>query len=210
LPQDLSVDERRDLWPPAADLRPEHLGNCRVVPSRLHLLDLMPSGGVCAEVGIATCDFSAEIIARMKPAKLHLLDIDPHWIVGARARFADEIAAGRVVLHQGDSSTILRSLPQASFDWIYIDGDHDYDGCRKDLEAAAGCLKAAGVIALNDYTFWGPSDFCKYGVMEAVNEFCISRDFEMTYLALQGRGYHDVAVRRIGERDAAGYEALDG
>jgi hypothetical protein len=53
------------------------------------------------------------------------------------------------------------------------------------------------MIVLNDYTFWGPADFGKYGVMEAVNEFCTACGWEFAYLALQGRGYHDVAIRRM-------------
>jgi hypothetical protein len=197
LPQDLTQDERRVLWPGAADLSPEHVRNCRVYPNRSLPLELIPPDAVCAEVGIFLCDFSTEIMLRAKPRELHLIDIDPQWLDGARRRFPDEIAGGRVILHQGDSSTILRSLPPASFDWIYVDGDHNYLGCKKDIEAAAVCLKPGGLMALNDYTFWGPSDFAKYGVMEAVNEFCVTNGWEFVYFALQGRGYHDVAIRKI-------------
>ena len=197
LPQDLRPDQRRALWPAAADLGPEHVGNCRVYPNRSQPLELIARGAACAEVGIFRCDFSAEILAR-EPSELHLIDIDPQWLAVAQERFPAEIASGQVVLRQGDSSTILRSLPPASLDWIYIDGDHTFEGCKADLEAARLCLKPAGLIALNDYTFWGPSDFCKYGVMEAVNEFCVTHQFEFVYFALQGRGYHDVGIRKIG------------
>ena len=197
LPQDLTMDERRALWPTAAELSAEHVRNCRVYPSRDLPLELVPPDAICAEVGIFRCEFSTEILRRTKPRELHLIDIDPQWLNIARGKFLNEIARDQVVLHQGDSSTVLRSLQPASFDWIYVDGDHNYDGCKKDIEAAALCVKPGGMIALNDYTFWGPSDFNKYGVMEAVNEFCVTYGWEFVYLALQGRGYHDVAIRKI-------------
>jgi spermidine synthase len=190
------MGERRALWPMATELAAEHVRNCRVYPNRVAPLELVPQDAICAEVGIFECDFSAEIRKRA-PKELHLIDIDPQWLDGARRRFPGDIASGRIVLHEGDSSTVLRSLPPASFDWIYIDGDHHYDGCKKDIEAAAECLKPGGLMALNDYTFWGASDFYKYGVMEAVNEFCATEGWEFVYFALQGRGYHDVAIRKM-------------
>lgn len=197
LPQDLSMDGRRLLWPAARDLEVRHVTNCRVVPNRVELLDFMPKGGVCAEVGIFKCQFSKRILERTAPHKLHLIDMDAQWIEGAKRIFPNEIQSGRVVLHRGDSATTMFSMPKSYFDWVYIDGDHSYDGCKRDLESAALCLKPEGLLALNDYTFWGVSDFCKYGVMEAVNEFCLSRDFEFIYLALQGRGYYDVVLRKM-------------
>jgi spermidine synthase len=180
----------------AAPLGPEHVRDCRVYPDRVAPLELIPPDAVCAEVGIFECDFSAEIRKRA-PKELHLIDINPRWLDLARRRFPDDIASGRVVLREGDSSTVLRSLPEGSFDWIYIDGDHSYEGCKKDVEAAAVCLRPGGLMALNDYTFWEVSDFGKYGVMEAVNEFCVKDGWEFVYFALQGRGYHDVAIRKI-------------
>jgi predicted O-methyltransferase YrrM len=195
--EDMSLEARRQMWPAAPDLADRHVQNCRVLRNRVAMLEFMPKRAVCAEVGIWTGEFSAQIMQATQPATLHLIDIDKEWIDRAAQRFRQKIDHGEVRLHLGDSSTILSTMPKAYFDWLYIDGDHSYEGAKADLEAALPTLKDGGLIALNDYTFFAPSDFAKYGVMEAVHGFCIAHEFEFVFFALQGRGYHDVALRRI-------------
>jgi predicted O-methyltransferase YrrM len=157
----------------------------------------MPKNGVCAEVGIFMGKYSEIILRVTQPTRLHLIDIDPTCINHATGLFGPQLSSGQVCLHLGDSATILSGMPDAYFDWVYIDGDHSYEGVKRDLEATVTKIKEGGLIAMNDYTFFGPSDFSKYGVMEAANEFCITHNFEFIYLALQGRGYHDVVLRQI-------------
>lgn len=194
--EDLSPSQRRDMWPAARPLDQSHIQNCKMLTSRDAMLDLMPKDGVCIEVGILHCEFSRKILKRTSPRKLHLVDIKSESIQLAEQIFRDEIANGRVEVHHGDSAEVIDGLPQDYFDWVYIDGDHSYEGVKRDLNVSYASLKSGGLMALNDYIFFGPSDFMKYGVMEAVNEFCLDRDFEMIYFALQGRGYYDVCLRK--------------
>jgi hypothetical protein len=195
--QDLSAEQRRAMWPPARPLTAKHLTHCKVIESREKLLELMPKNAVCAEIGIDRCDFSQLIMDITHPRELHLVDFNSGFIEAAKRRFGSELGAGQVKVHHGDSSDVILKMPDQYFDWIYIDADHNYAGVKKDLYAAHIKIKRDGLIALNDYIYFAPSVFRKFGVVEAVNEFCVERDFEIIYFALQGRMYNDVVLRRL-------------
>lgn len=191
-----STESLRKRWPEAPKLTDQHISNCRLSIDRIQMLNRIPKGGVYAELGIFKCNFSDEIYRKLEPEKLHLIDIAPESIQIAKAKFTKEISSGKIEVHLGDSSQTLLSLEEILFDWIYIDGDHNYEGVKRDLDAAYRKLKPDGLISLNDYIYFGPSDITKYGVIEAVNEFCIDYNFEIIDLALQGRMYNDVTIRR--------------
>ncbi len=189
---DNASDYFADVVPP--QLSECHLENSRIVPSREHILPLMPKGGVCAEVGTQTGAFAKLIQSILRPSKLHIYDIS--YNVFDHAHFADSIQDGIVELHEGDSSTLLGQLPDQYFDFIYIDGDHSYNGIVKDLAQAARKIRDDGWIVCNDYTIYSPLEKTKYGVYRAVNEFCLNQGFEIIYLGLHKWGYHDVALRK--------------
>ncbi len=194
-----SMSSRRERWPFAEKLEHKHIKNCRLVEDRIKMLELIPKGGVCAEIGILKGDYSRYILDIVKPLNLHLVDVDPKSIKVAKKRFEDEIAQNLVEVHLEDSSTYLSSVPDETFDWIYIDGDHSYEGVKRDLEAAHTKIKPTGLISLNDYIFFGSSDLTKYGIIEATNEFCVEYDYELVHFALHGRMYNDVTIRRINQ-----------
>lgn len=63
-------------------------------------------------------------------------------------------------------------------DWIYIDGDHSYEQCKKDLNNALQIVKPGGLIIGDDYG-WPDAKWEKPGVTKAVNEFVLQTDFSM-------------------------------
>lgn len=181
---------------PAPELPAEKLADCQLLPNRYLLIDKVRKGGVMAEIGVDRGDFSLEILTRCQPDTLHLFDIDISRLVNPQIRAELADGPGRVQTHVGDSSTNMSAMPDASFDMIYIDGDHAYEGVMKDVEASIPKLKPDGVLIFNDYTTWSASTMFHCGVARAVHEVCLRHPFKFRYMALQTMLYNDVMLVR--------------
>ncbi len=156
-------------------LKFQHLENCRVVPDREAILQTVQPDSIAIEVGVQKGNFSRSILDICQPAKLYLIDLDLYGF-GVPERFKDEIAAGTVEIHEGDSSSILATFPDEYFDFIYIDADHRYTGVKKDIEVGKSKLKTEGLMIFNDSTYWSPGECQRYGVIEAVNGLCLEEN----------------------------------
>ncbi len=187
------------LWAPG--LSDIHVQNCSVFCSRERMLHALPKNAIVAEIGTQYGAFAEKIMLATHPQKLHIIDIDLS-LLRANLDERTAIKAGlenhSVELHQGDSSTVIATFPDQYFDWIYIDGDHSYDGVKKDIEKSYPKLKEDGLLVFNDYTHWSPYEMIPYGIPRAVNEFCIANHWEIVFLALDSfLTYQDVAIRKI-------------
>jgi SAM-dependent methyltransferase len=186
------------VW--ADKLTDRHLANCRVFPSREELIVTMTKSAVCAEVGVESGYFSAQILKRTAPRRLHLLDLDISQIRYDRyPELVSAVESGVVQLHQGRSVQIFSTFPDSYFDWLYVDGDHSFAGVTSNIRQAVRVVKPQGLIVFNDYVKYSPLEHVQYGVMEAVNDLCLRQDFEVVGFALHGLGYFDVALRKIRE-----------
>jgi SAM-dependent methyltransferase len=165
------------------------------LPHRDELLKQLPPGGVVAEVGTYQGHFARKILDVCQPDRLHAIDID----LGAFAYrdFGSELSSERLVLHQGDSSTILSGFSDGYFDWMYIDADHSYEGVYKDIQQAKRVVRPDGLLVFNDYTVYSWVGGGVYGIPRAVHDLCLDEGWEFTYFALNSAGYHDVALRRV-------------
>ena len=68
------------------------------------------------------------------------------------------------------SNEWFEKYSDVELDWIYVDGDHSYEGCLSDLENSLKAVKPGGLILGDDYG-WTNSKWNKPGVTKAVNEF---------------------------------------
>ena len=53
-----------------------------------------------------------------------------------------------------------------------------------------------GMLAFNDYTFWSHRELMCYGVMQAVNEFCLKEFSGRSFVCLNSEVYYDVVLKK--------------
>ena len=181
---------------PAAELPTAKLADCQVLPNRFELLEKVAKGGVMAEVGVDTGDFSLRILNTCNPEKLHLFDIDISRLSNPTILKGLEDGSGRLKTHVGDSSTNMSKMPDAYFDMVYLDGDHEYEGVMRDIMAVLPKMKPDGVILFNDYAVWSATSMFHCGVARAVHELCLNHPWKFRYIALQTMMYNDVMLVR--------------
>jgi len=76
-------------------------------------------------------------------------------------------------------------------DWIYIDGDHSYEGCLKDLENSLNVVKPGGLILGDDYG-WPNAKWFKPGVTKAVDEFI--NKHKLTKMLRHGETQYEIRI----------------
>jgi len=140
---------------------------------------------VGVEIGVHRGEFSKKILERTDIETLYL--IDP-WVVGGidypkndrdedmrMALEAVEPHKDRVVIVRGFSMEVADQLP--NLDFIYIDGDHRYEGVKGDMETYWPKCNDGGIFAGHDFYLRH-----KCGVPRACYEFfdSIGHEFYVT------------------------------
>ncbi len=156
---------------------------------RTKVLKQVPKNAICAEIGSWKGDFASKILNETSPAKLFL--IDPYkyypqykrgWFGGASGsqenmdkvylgvekRFQKHIEQNQLEIVREESVKAFERFKDSFFDWIYIDGNHEYEFVLNDLKKYFFKVKPGGLILGDDY---GTEGWWKDGVSKAVNEF---------------------------------------
>lgn len=84
-----------------------------------------------------------------------------------------------VTIHRKWSKDFFDTF-EDKLDWIYIDGDHTYEGCYADLTGCMKIMKPGSFIFGDDYP-WAKTKG-KPGVLQAVDQFIQETGFEITKL----------------------------
>ena len=180
---DFIMDKRAPMLPADALL------NVRVYPNRRLLMRDLPEKAKVAELGTEHGNWAYQVLKDNPPREMHMFDLSFDLL-------RKEVGTHPAIrLHEGDSADNLSKMPNAFFDWIYIDGDHSYRGVSRDVEQAVKKVKHDGWLVFNDYTLWSWKGIMAYGVVAAVNELILS-GWEMRAIGLNPTGYLETAVQR--------------
>jgi len=197
----VGYDIHRTLFPVRMTIPPllqEHVDGAVLYAHRTRALESLPRGGVVAEIGVALGDFSQAMLTYLAPCRFDAFDLFIGLSHRAQyeRRFADEIAAGKLHVHEGDSSLEMEKQPDSTYDVIYIDGDHSYEGVMRDANTSARKLKSDGILIFNDYIIFDYIHGVPYGVVPVVHEFCVNRGWKVVYFTLCEHLFNDIALRR--------------
>jgi hypothetical protein len=163
----------------------------KLFENRIDMINtLVPKGGSYAEIGIFKGELSKILYTMLEPSKLVLFDIfngieysadqDGNNMItwDLTTTYNDLLDYSKsnpgIVLMKGDSSSNLNIFSDHTFDMIYIDGDHSYEGCKSDIEVAYKKIKKGGWIMGHDYemNMNKAKTVYSFGVRKAVDEFC--------------------------------------
>lgn len=155
--------------------------------TRINMIDsLVLKRGVYAEIGVFAGTFSKTLFEILSPKQLYLLDLFEGTAVSGDQDgnnlssinlsdvYKEIVLNPNFTVLKGDSSTRLSELQDSSIDMVYIDGDHGYEGCMRDLRVAFDKVKCGGWIMGHDYEMNMTKARSSYvfGVKQAVDEFC--------------------------------------
>ena len=190
---------------PMYELSDKHIRNASIVLNRDVLIEKFPIHSVVAELGVDEGDYSDSILRICKPKKLHLIDCwnskryDTSKQARVEERFRNQIQSGIVEIHKDLSTQAVNLFPDKYFDWIYIDSNHSYKNVSDELRLYMNKIRRGGIIAGHDFTGGSWSKLIKFGVIEAVYEFCVRYDWEILYLTAENRENPSFAIRRISD-----------
>ena len=133
---------------------------------------------VGAEIGVLRGNFSVSMLDYFPNLTLYLVDNwseYPETEVIARERL--KVFGDRARIIKGDSIEVASQVPN-NLDFVFIDADHSYEACLKDLQVYSKKVRSGGWITGHDY----PN---KPGVKQAVEEFFpkgFKRDVDYTFM----------------------------
>jgi predicted O-methyltransferase YrrM len=78
------------------------------------------------------------------------------------AKFKQKIKLIRADSHSKSTlDKVKKILSERQLDLLFIDGDHTYEGVRKDFEMYSGLVKKGGLIAFHDICYHAPETGCE-------------------------------------------------
>jgi hypothetical protein len=161
---------------------------------------------VGCEIGVFAGEF-AESLVRKAPQHLTLIDswqgqdgmlfsgdVDGNNGVNLSQEYLYGLVVSRfaqnphVTILRGWTWDLIPTLPDKSLDYVYMDADHTYEGMKRDLNLIQSKLKPEGLLMGHDYemNFAKAKIPWKFGVQQAVDEFCQETGYKLIAKAMDG------------------------
>jgi hypothetical protein len=168
-----------------------HIARCGIPESAAdtrarEILSRLPEGARGAEIGVFAGDLSARLLMR-DDIGLYMVD---SWAAHGDGQYAEsgdfhatlsqtqqdaymQMAINATAFAEGRRVVLRRNSVDAAsavdaLDFVFIDADHSYEGCKADIAAWYPKIKSGGLVAGHDYS---NIDFPCFGVNQAVDEF---------------------------------------
>lgn len=163
------------------------------LPRILNHLGLTGSG---VEVGVQRGHFSEFLLRNWLGKKLYMVDIwrqVSNYNDIANVNHMEQLECmaeafrrvyefhERAVMIRSDSAVAAHFIAHGELDFVYLDGDHSYEGCKKDLEVWWDKLKPGGIFCGDDYldSPFEKNGMADFGVKRAVDEFAVAHNLKL-------------------------------
>jgi hypothetical protein len=126
------------------------------------------------EVGVDTGKTTFYLLDNISNLKIYAIDTD------IKKFYNKDIAKkynDRLIPIQGYSYEVADQIPDNTIDIVFIDGDHSYEGVKKDIHAYRPKLKSTGLLTGHDIDY--------PGVNKAVNELIKKFDIGSNFVWIQ-------------------------
>lgn len=136
------------------------------------LAQTVPTNGTALEVGSFKGRSAAYIASAFQPSNAKLYCVDT-WMSQAMSQKEEDVFgvfkkntqswSDHIVPMRGNSQEVAKRWPGTPIDFLWIDGDHSYEGCRNDILSWLPFVREGAIVAFHDY-----ANPC--GVEQAVEE----------------------------------------
>ena len=183
----------------------------KLLVDRTDFLRVLQKGLVFAEIRVGMGDFSDKILTTCFPKSLFAIDYfnlhqqsdppEPGKFQGMdheayyKRRFAGAIRDGRVEIFKGRRDRIAE-LEDSSIDVAFLGGDYSHGAVRSDLMMLDQKLRPGGMVLVADYIMADYVSGTQYGVVQAVNEFMLEKNYTLAYFVLTSSMFCDVVIKR--------------
>ena len=83
----------------------------------------------------------------------------------------------KVHLIKGNSNNVLKKIDMSKIDYVFLDGGHDYETVKNDLDNCSEVIENNGTVLCDDYNLsYAP------GVKKAIDEYVKNKDYKCDIL----------------------------